>query len=413
MTGLKKSLSAFSGAALMLNIVIGAGLLSLPGLTVRSTGGHALWAWALCAAAAVPLLWTFIVMGRRFPHAGGVAHFARRAFGLGAYAAVSMIFLGAVTFGLPAIALTGGHYMAQIAPGSPFLYAVCLLVAAPAVQFLSVEAAGRIAGATALAVVVLFSALLAAGFYSVPWERAAAHITPVTEIDLALLTAPFMMIFFAFTGWEVAAGLSEEFKNPAQDFPRAMMISFTSVCVIYFAAVILAHTAADAENHEALFALIAERTFGGAGEIFVSLFAVLVVFANLTGAVWAVSRMVYALSREKLIPARLRLNKNGAPVSSVFAVTAVLLSVLISSVLGWTDLSRMLSIAGQNFLLLYGVCGAALLRAAQTWGERLPALCTLITVGGFLVVEGPALLYPAALALFGFALLRFSEKGSG
>jgi amino acid transporter len=57
---LQKSLGVYRGTALMLNIVIGAGLLTLPGLAVKVAGGNALWAWGLCALAALPLLAVFI-----------------------------------------------------------------------------------------------------------------------------------------------------------------------------------------------------------------------------------------------------------------------------------------------------------------------------------------------------------------
>ena len=57
MSSLQKSLTTFSGTALMMNMVVGAGLLSLP------------------------LIAVFVIMGRRYPNAGGVAHFAAQAFG--------------------------------------------------------------------------------------------------------------------------------------------------------------------------------------------------------------------------------------------------------------------------------------------------------------------------------------------
>jgi amino acid efflux transporter len=51
MTSLNKSLGVFRGAAILLNIVIGAGLLTLPGLAVRQSGQFAIYAWLICAVA--------------------------------------------------------------------------------------------------------------------------------------------------------------------------------------------------------------------------------------------------------------------------------------------------------------------------------------------------------------------------
>ena len=91
----------------MLNIVVGAGSACVTRSCCQSC-------WRSCslgvdrlrARITIPLLSVFIIMGRRFPNAGGIAHFSEMAFGPLAYIITSFIFLGAVAFGLPAIALT-------------------------------------------------------------------------------------------------------------------------------------------------------------------------------------------------------------------------------------------------------------------------------------------------------------------
>ena len=70
---LNRSLTIFRGTGILLNIVIGAGLLSLPGLAIQEVGDQALYAWLLCAAAALPLVGVFILLARLYPNAGGIA----------------------------------------------------------------------------------------------------------------------------------------------------------------------------------------------------------------------------------------------------------------------------------------------------------------------------------------------------
>ena len=124
---LKRSLGLFQGTALFLSIVIGAGLLTLPGLAVEMSGRHALIAWLVCAVAALPFLAVFIVLGRRYPEAGGISAYASRAFGRFGADMAGLLFLGAVVFGLPSIALAGGHYLAAIS-GLPAHLAALLLL---------------------------------------------------------------------------------------------------------------------------------------------------------------------------------------------------------------------------------------------------------------------------------------------
>lgn len=195
MTKLVKTLSVMRGTGLMLNIVVGAGLLVLPGLVVESVGNHALWSWTVCAIAGIPLLSIFIIMGKRFPSAGGVAHFSERAFGSAAYIITSFIFLGAVVFGLPAIALTGGYYISEIAPAHPELYAALFICGAALSHFISAEIAGKISKILASLILSSLFIVVIIGLYAIDWSNIGNNVLPISEVQLDQAFLPFMMIF--------------------------------------------------------------------------------------------------------------------------------------------------------------------------------------------------------------------------
>lgn len=406
---LTKSLTTLRGAGLMLNIVIGAGLLALPGMVVERAGQQAIWAWAVCALVAAPLLLVFIIMGMRFPNAGGITHFAQLAFGRRAYAICSILFIGTFPFGLSAIALTGGHYLAEAFGGTPTVYAAGLIVAATASHILSTEMAARLSTAIASIVLVSLLGLMVIGLSTVDWSSGTSHVTPLTEIDAAIVFAPFMMIFFAFTGWELAAGLSEEFKNPKRDFPRAMFLSFVAACLVYFCMAFTAQSVSITGSYEAAFASILAVSIGEKGRIAMGLLAGIIIYANLMGAIWAVSRMVYALSREGLLPLRLETTAKGVPLSSVLVVSIILLTVVGADSMGLLNITIMLELAGQNFLLLYGVSGLALVKLSARLFDRLAALLTIALVAGLMIVQGQSLFYPVMLTLAGILVERLNS----
>ncbi|MGR3985255.1 MAG: amino acid permease [Gammaproteobacteria bacterium] len=410
MNNLAKSLSFTRGTGLMLNIVIGAGLLALPGLVVDAVGAHAFWSWVACALVAIPLLLVFIIMGRRFPNAGGIAHFSERAFGPGAYIVSSLIFLGAVAFGLPSIALTGGYYIAEILPGHPAAYAAGFIVAGAAAHLISAEIAGRISTVAASAVLLTLFALTAIGFSAIDWGNVRGNFAPLSEITPSVLFLPFMMIFFAFTGWEVAAGTSEEFRNPGRDFPRAMAMSFVIACSVYLAMAFVVQNVPITGSYEAAFVPIAGAVFGAAGGFVIAILAAVIIFANLLGALWAVSRMVFSLSREGYFPFTLRANRNGSPVSSVAITALVLLLVLSLDWLGALNIKQMLSLAGQNFLILFGIASMALLRLSKSVWERCIAVLTVFAVIALVVMQGSSVLYPVFLAVLGMGIWRFTGR---
>ena len=413
MSELKQMLTVLRGTGLMLNIVVGAGLLALPGLTVAIAGDQALWAWLVCAIAAAPLLLVFVILGGRHPDAGGIAHFVKLAFGEAGYVAASLIFLGAVAFGLPAIVLTAGHYVTAIIGGPPALIASAIVVIAALSLTTSPDMAARLSTIIASTILIVLLVIISIGLAGVDWSTAAKTISPVADISLPVVLAPFMMIFFAFTGWEVASGLSEEFRNPQRDFPRAMLLSFAIATSLYLAMAFLAQTVSNIETPEAVFVDILGARLGAAGGVVVAAIATLVIAANLMGAIWAVSRMVFALSREGNLFIRLRVNKAGTPISSVVLTSFVILLVLAADGLDMLNIETMLAIAGQNFFILYGLAGFALFRHARHLHERIVAgLVILVVISLLLTNDLSSLLYPAVLGLFGITVWMIQRRSA-
>jgi amino acid efflux transporter len=405
MSDLRQPLTLLRGTALMLNIVIGAGLLALPGLAFRDAGAFALVSWLSCALAAAPLLAVFVLLGRSYPNAGGVAHFAQLAFGRQGYAAASLVFLGAVIFGLPSIALTGGHYAALMTGGAPHLIAAGLLLGAMVMHVLSSSLVARANAALAAITVISLVGLILIGLWFLPSAPGAqAIIIPSSLSEWRDTMAPFMMIFFAFTGWEVAAGLSEEFKRPERDFPRAMVASFLLTVLIYLSIAYLVLRLSPTRNYETAVAQIAEAFLGPLGRQATALLASLIIFANLSGAIWAVSRMVFSLSRERFLPSGLQMTHRGTPWMAVAVTTLALLAALSLDAAGLLKLDGMLALAGQNFFVLYGLAAFALLLRARTRTQRLLSSFVVVLVVGLVVLQGQIAFYPAWLLALGVLL---------
>ncbi|AFK55104.1 APC family permease [Tistrella mobilis] len=402
---LARNLGPLKGAAVMLNIVLGAGLLILPGLAVRQAGDHALLAWGICALAALPLLAVFVILGRRFPDAGGIGHFAARAFGPAWAPASSFILLGAVAIGLPSIALTGGYYAAGAVGGSPHAWAAGLVTAGFAVNLLSAAGAARVNQAMAAVLLVLLGAIAVTGAVLVPEAATPLPLLP-DQVDWGLALAPFMMIFFAFTGWEIASNLSEEFRDPARDFPRAMALSFVVAVVLYLVMAWIAQTRDLDGRFETPFAAIMDGRFGAVGGRAVAAVVTVMILANLAAAIWGVSRMIFALARAGTLPSALAGLRGDQPVRAAGVLVVVLLAVIAADAAGFSRVDVLLGIAGQNFLILYGVAAAALFRLSEGPGTRLLAAACVVLVAGLALAQGGSVIYPLVLAALGLAVQR-------
>jgi amino acid efflux transporter len=405
MAELQKTLTAWRGAAMMVNIVLGAGLLTLPGLAYAMVGNAAFTVWLACAAIAAPLLAVFAILGRRWPASGGLATIVARGFGDSGYAVATLLFLGAVLLGLPAIAMTGGHYMSAAIGGSAPVYAIALIVAATVTNMYSSGFAARVNAWLAAALVTALVVLLVAGWAVTGPTFADAVPTRIGLPELEVYGAAMMMVFFAFTGWEVAASLGGEFRTPRRDIPLAMAGSFLVVLTLYLGLALVVNAAAIGDAFETPFAAIIGQSFGLQGTVAISVVSVLLIFANLLGAIWAVSRLVFSAAGERLLPATLTQTARGVPRYALAVTGAGLVAVVLANWSGFLDLGTLLTLAGQNFLLLYASAAAVLVKAAHRRWETALGVGCLVLVAGVMILRGPGgLAYPAALIVAGLVL---------
>ena len=408
----QKPLTVWRGAAVMVNIVLGAGVLTLPGLAYGAVGDAAVLVWLACGLLGAPLLAVLALLGRRWPSAGGLATILSHGFGATGYAVATMLFLGAVLLGLPAIAMTGGHYAAAILGGPAPAYAIILLGAATALNIMSSRVAARVNAWLAASLVAALVALLVAGWAATGPTLTDAFPAAGTLPAIGAAGAALMMVFFAFTGWEVAASLGGEFKSPHRDIPRAMAMSFAVVLALYLGLALVVNAAAIDGGFEAPFATILAQAFGDAGGWAIAGLAVALIFANLLGAIWAASRMVFSAAGEGLLPSGLRGDAAGVPRRAVAVTGAALVAVVCASGGGLVDLDTLLTLAGQNFLLLYAGACAVLVKVSPVPFERGLGLVCLALVAAIILLQSTAgLAYPAALALTGALLAHFGTAG--
>src|ERR1700761_9374267 len=111
------SLSVMQGAALYVGAGLGTGVIALPALAAKAAGPASLIAWLGLVLLSVPLAATFAALGARYPDAGGVSTYARRAFGPRAAAVVGWCFYASAPVGAPAAALFAGSYVAAATGG--------------------------------------------------------------------------------------------------------------------------------------------------------------------------------------------------------------------------------------------------------------------------------------------------------
>ena len=178
---------------------------------------------------------------------------------------------------------------------------------------------------------------------------------------------------WAFIGFENISHFTEEFTFHQNRYYRILVISVISTTTLYILAMILSVTAYPAgydnwleyiqnldklEGMEALPAFYAADCYlgkTGVGILMASLLAL--ILTSLIGNMTALSRLFYALGRDKILPASVgRLNKHGIPAK------AIMLTALISMIvpfLGRTAIGWIVDVTTLGATLTYGLVSAA------------------------------------------------------
>lgn len=408
---LTQTLTVTQAIALGVTIVVGSGLLILPGLAYERVGRSAIYAWLACALIVLPILFVFARLGARFPSAGGVAGFVQAAFGRRWGLVTEVILLGTFILGLPAIALTGGRYFAAILdqPAIAVPAAFVLLLGACGVNCLGARVSGN-AQSVLAAILVAMLAVIGVASVAGHWHGAAsaAAFSPAVWPAVPAIG----LIFFAFTGWEVLSFTAEEYRNPKRDFPIAVGASYLIVVLLYLAIAVgiqLSLAPNDPSLAAAPLATMMAQFFGPFGRAFVGVLGTVIIGANLIGAVWAVSRLVFASAREGLLPGALAKLSAGTntPLRALAATTVAFVLMLGLNALGVIRIEVLLKFAGQNFFVLYGFCVAAYLVLERGLVARLVGVLAAVLVVLTMASFGIELLYPALLTVIGLVLSGF------
>lgn len=403
---LNRTIGLYGAVTLAVGIVVGAGMLALPGLVYRAAEGWAVASWLLDGLLVLPLLVVFADLARRFPSAGGVAGFVGAAFPR-LRVGCSYLLIGTFSLGLPAIALTGGNYLAgglgvpaESLPLAGVGFGAVILFAALALTWSGARAAGSVQNVvvTLLVAGLAVVALLAAVY----WERIDFAAGDPTLFGV---WSGMALAFFAFTGWEMLAFTAEEFKNPRRDFPLAVGISFVVVLALYVGAALAVQALVDLGHPllaSAPLLVVLERGLGAAATpLLVAAVVLAIILVNLNGACWAASRLVFDIGRQGWAPRRLgleRLSGTGAtPRAAVLGLAVLLFAVLALAGFGRLGLDDLLRLAGQNFFLLYTLAVVAYLRLSESLAARVFGASALLVCLLFMQIFGWGLLYAAAL----------------
>jgi basic amino acid/polyamine antiporter, APA family len=325
---LKRVLGPAATGWLVAGSMIGAGIFYTPGAVAGHLPGLVwpLVAWALGGVLALFGAAVYAELGGRLPHAGGDYQYLIRAYGrawgfLTGWAAMLLTFSAAAS----AMALVAMQYSltaAGVEPTSswtPRVLAAAVILVLTLANVLGARVAGAMtASLTTLAIggLLLF---FGAGLVTRPdvahWPRAAAFAEPW---PLAL-GAAMLPIFFAYSGWNSAAYVAGELRDPGRTLVLGLLGGTGAVTVVYLlmnAIFLFVVPQAQLAGSQIAPAQAARILFSPAAERVVALGVAIGVFSATNVTLMAGARIYYAMAKDGLFFAFLA-GTNAAGVPSV------------------------------------------------------------------------------------------------
>jgi amino acid efflux transporter len=346
---------------------------------------------------------TFAALAKRYPVAGGVSAYVRAGFGEAAAAVTGGWFLAAIFLGGPAVSLMGGFYVADLT-GSGSAVATAVAISIFAGVLLSNALGLRVSSSLQLVLSSVLVAVLAIAIAVALPERGGNHWMPFAPRGWWAIGTAANVLVWLFVGWEAVAQLAGEFRRPSTDLPRAMMLAFAVVSVLYISlAAATVGVSGNSQSHVPLADLVSVG-FGRAGRDVTAVLAVALTMGTMNVYMGGGAKLAVALADAGSMP---RWFAGGVPRTVplrpliLFAgVGVVLLGALAAGLLSATDLIRATS---SLFVAIYVLTIASAVRILRG-RARMTALSAVVMVAAVACFSGWYFVVPVVAAALSLGL---------
>src|SRR3990172_8202671 len=271
MSELKRHMGLFQLTMYGIGLILGAGIYVLIG---EATGiaGDAVWiSFVLAAILSFFAGLSYAELSSVFPKAAAEYTFIKNSFKsnflgfiIGRLTAITSIITAAV------VALGFGGYFAEFIDLPIVISAILLLLALSFINFFVI----RESSWTNIIFTIVEAAVLVIIIY-IGFTFAAPESVDYFESPTGLsgIVIAFVLIFFAFVGFEDMANVAEEVKKPSRTIPKAILLSISITGVIYVLVSLAAVRVVswqDLGASAAPLAAVAERALGSGGHVLLS-----------------------------------------------------------------------------------------------------------------------------------------------
>lgn len=322
--GLKRDIGLFSATILVIANMMGTGIFTTSGFIMQELGDPAslLLCWIVGGVFALSGALCYGELGAMFPRAGGEYVFLRESFGKGVAFLSGWISL-VVGFSAPiaAAAIAFATYLLRLLPNIPHveyactlfdvkvfvlspitLTAIAVIVIISTAHYHSLSLGTKIQNILTLFKVGFIICLVAVGFWYGQGETGLVFTAPAVEtVFSGRFAVALIFVSFAFSGWNAAAYLGGEIRDPERNIRVSLLAGTLFVIFVYLVLNVLYLYALPAEKMSGVLEVGAESAialFGrNIGQFFAAAIAV-GLLSVLSAMIMTGPRVYYAMARD-------------------------------------------------------------------------------------------------------------------
>ena len=374
----RETLGPREAIAIVVGIVIGAGIFKAPSLVAMNSPSEAwmLGAWVLGGVVSIIGALCYCELATAYPSAGGDYHFLHRAFGrrvsfLFAWSRFSVITTGSIAL----LAFVFGDYMTQVVPLGPWSAALWGAGSIVALTWLNVRGV-RQGAATQVALTVLevgglvlvfVAGIVAAtqGLGASAPQAAAAVVAPAAAFSLPAFGFAMVFVLLTFGGWNEGAYISAELRDRQRNMVPVMVGSLALVTLLYLGAnwaYLAGLGLGGMAKSQAVAADLLGIVFGKTGEVLISLMVAIAALTSINATMIVGARSNFAAGRDWAALGRLGewVDDRGTPVNAMLLQGAFALALMLLGLATGGGFSTMVEYTAPVFWLFFLLAGLSL-----------------------------------------------------
>lgn len=303
MSELKRHMGLFGTTMYGIGLILGAGIYVLIG-QAAGIAGNVVWiSFVFGAIAAVFSGLSYAELSSMFPKSAAEFLFVKNAFRNNFLAfIIGWMTLFTSIISASTVALGFGGYLTGFFGAPIVLSAVSLIALLSLINFIGIRESSwanivfTLIEASGL-ILIIYLGFTYTGTEPVNYFESAAGLSGIS--------IAFVLIFFAFIGFEDMVNIAEEMKNPKKVLPRAIILSVSITATIYILVSLAAIQVLDwQELGSSLSPLadVAKKTLGNNGQFILSVIALFATANTVLIILLAGSRIIYGMASQHSLP---------------------------------------------------------------------------------------------------------------